>query len=43
MNNEKNIINFDLEIKNLLKNVEEMKANIDLFEMIIEEQIPACV
>lgn len=43
MNNEKNIINFDLEIKNLLKNVEEMKANIDLFEMIIEEQIPTCV
>lgn len=39
MNNEQNVINFDLEIKNLLKNVEEMKANIDLYGMIVEKKV----
>lgn len=39
MNNTEKVIDFDIEIKKLLKNVEEMKADIDLYGMIVEEQI----
>lgn len=39
MNNEQNKFDLDLEIKNLLKNVEEMRADIDLYSILVEEQV----
>ena len=38
MNNEQNF-DLELEIKNLLKNVEDMRADIDLYSLIVDEQV----
>lgn len=37
------IINFDIEIKKLLKNVDEIKNNIDIYGMLVEEKMLAGV
>ena len=39
MSNEQNKFDLDLEIKNLLKNVEEMRADINLYSILVEEQV----
>ena len=38
MNNEQNF-DLELEIKNLLKNVEEMRADINLYSILVDEQV----
>lgn len=38
MNNQ-NFMDFDMEIKNLLNNIEEMKSDIDLYSMIVDERV----
>lgn len=38
MNNEQNF-DLELEIKNLLKNVEEMRTDIDLYSILVDEQV----
>lgn len=38
MNNEQNF-DLELEIKNLLKNVEEMRADVDLYSILVDEQV----
>lgn len=38
MNNEQNF-DLELEIKNLLKNVEEMRADVNLYSILVDEQV----
>lgn len=38
MNNEQNF-DLELEIKNLLKNVEEMRTDVDLYSILVDEQV----
>lgn len=38
MNNEQNF-DLELEIKKLLKNVEEMRADVDLYSILVDEQV----
>lgn len=39
MNNILNIQDFDLELQKLLNNIENIKADVDLYSMIVEEQV----
>lgn len=39
MNNEQNKFDLDLEIKNLLKNVENMRNDIDLYSNLVDEKV----
>lgn len=39
MNNNNNVMDFDMEIKNLLENIEKIKADVDLYGKIVEEQV----
>lgn len=38
MNNEQNF-DLELEIKNLLNNVEEMRADVNLYSILVDEQV----
>ncbi len=37
--NEQNFSILDIEIKNLLNNIEEMRSDIDLYSLIVEERV----
>lgn len=39
MNKGKVTMDLDLEIKNFLKNIEEMKKDVDLYGMLVEEKM----
>ena len=39
MNNEQNKFDLDLEIKNLLKNVENMRNDIDLYSNLVDKKV----
>ena len=39
MQNEQTFNDFDLEITKLLHNIENIKADIDLYSMIVEEKV----
>lgn len=39
MINDQNFTDFDMEIKNLLNNIEEMKSDIDLYSLIVDERV----
>ncbi len=37
--NEQNYATLDIELKQLLNNIEEMKSDIDLFSILVEERV----
>lgn len=43
MNNILNTQDFDLEMQKLLNNIENIKADVDLYSMIVEEQVECLV